>query len=225
MYSVPPFETKRKQEFRRPGRLSSKGLAGSVIKIFDKDGLTHSRDIDTYTSRLLTLRDLIDEKNRTYFDGKLLPLLNKHVIEPRRQNKIPPNWTNNNSESANHILKQATHWKLTDLPTLIKMLYKIVESEQEERSRAIRGMGSFQMVGGFLHHQCDVDHWARLTEEQQDRRTAKFLKDKGKPHPNATVSSDGSRIMQVPASAGKKKGQRKRPRADRTRTPTQKGDC
>ena len=103
-----------------------------LSKIFDKDGLTHSRDIDTYTSRLSTLRDLFDEKDskvsekkfRTYFDGKLLPLLNKHVIEPARQNKIPPNWTNNNSESANHILKQATHWKLTDLPTFIKRLYK-----------------------------------------------------------------------------------------------------
>ena len=34
-----------------------------LSKIFDKDGLTHSRDIDTYTSRLSTLRDLIDEKD------------------------------------------------------------------------------------------------------------------------------------------------------------------
>ena len=76
------------------------------------------------------------------------------------------------------------------------------------------GMGSFLLVDRFLHHQCDVDHWARLTEEQQDRRTAKFLKDKGKPHPNATVSSDGGRIIQVPALAGKNKGQGKRPRAD-----------
>ena len=34
-----------------------------LSKIFDKDRLTHSRDIDTYTSRLSTLRDLIDEKD------------------------------------------------------------------------------------------------------------------------------------------------------------------
>ena len=197
--------------------------------------MTHSRDIDTYTSRLSTLRDLIDKKDskvsekkiRTYFDGKLLPLLNKHVIEPARQNKIPPNWTNNNSESANHIIKQATHWKLTDLPTFIKRLYKIVESEHEERSRAIRGMGSILLVDGFLHHQCDVDHWARLTDEQQDRRTAKFMKDKGKPHPTQMQQYPPmvEGLYRYPHRQEKRKGNAKGLGQTELEPRTPKGDC
>ena len=76
-----------------------------ISKIFDKEGLVDTKDIDTFNARLTTLIQMVDEKDskvsdrkfRPYFDGKLLPLLTKHVIEPARLNKIPVNWTNNNS--------------------------------------------------------------------------------------------------------------------------------
>ena len=201
-----------------------------ISKIFDKAGLADTKDEDTYNTSLVVLRQLIDNKDskvsdrkfRPYFDGKVLPLLRKHIIEPARANKIPINWTNNNSESANHILKQATQCRLNDMPKFIGLLYKIVESEQTERSRAIRGTGSFLLAHTHQYHAVDIDHWASITEEQREKRTTRFLKDKGKPNPNVTVSTDGSRTVQIPASAGKKKGQRKRPRADRTLTPNPK---
>ena len=65
--------------------------------MFDKEGLVDTKDADTYNAHLTALRQMIDEKDsklcdrkfRPYFDGKLLPLLTKHVIEPGRLNKIP----------------------------------------------------------------------------------------------------------------------------------------
>ena len=61
-----------------------------ISKIFGRDGLTEATDVDVFDVRVARLRMLIDEKDsttsekhfRTYFDNKLLPLLEAHVIKP-----------------------------------------------------------------------------------------------------------------------------------------------
>ena len=144
------------------------------------------------------------------------------MIEPARQNKIPSNWTNNNSESANHVLKAATRWRLHDMPKFIRLLYQILSSEQTERTRAIRDTGNFTLHPTFSQHKINIDHWTTITQEQREKRSVRFLNDKGKTNSNVTIYTDGSKTVQIPASTGKKKGQRKRPRADRTCTPNSK---
>ena len=47
--------------------------------------------------------------------------------------KLPQNWTNNNSESANHILKTATKWEITELATSINKVQDIIKSEQSKQ--------------------------------------------------------------------------------------------
>ena len=82
-----------------------------LSNIFDKDRLTYSRDTDTYNSRLSTLWDLIDELVLKRLGLTLVvhcSVVKQARHKPARQNKIPPMWTNKNSESANHIIKQAT---------------------------------------------------------------------------------------------------------------------
>ena len=121
--------------------------------------------MDVYTTRVARLRSEIDSKYgvpgekkfRTYFDNKLLPLLDAHVIQPSKLGKIDPNWTSNNSESANHVLKSAVQWKARDMPQFIEMLYDIVNGEEVERGRAVRDMGNFQLAPAFQHHS-DVAH-------------------------------------------------------------------
>ena len=119
--------------------------------------------------------------------------------------KIAPNWTNNNSESANHVLKSAISWKARDIQRFIEMLYDIVNGEEIERGRAIRDMGNFKLAAEFQHHHTDIDRWANISQEQRDNKMMKFRSDKGKTNQNIVFSTDGTRSCLHTPSAGKKK--------------------
>ncbi|XP_053375386.1 uncharacterized protein LOC128547267 isoform X2 [Mercenaria mercenaria] len=200
-----------------------------IDEVFGTNGLVESRDIDTYNKRVENSHTKIEEYEmhscgkqfRPYFD-KVLSLINDHVIKPAENKKIPTNWTNNNSESANHILKSAIKWKAQELPKFIETLYDIVKGEQIERIRAMRNKGNYQLHSTYMHHAVDIDHWTRMTSEQQDRRVHKFLKDTGKSNPNIVISTDGRRTVLKTPSAGKKPNQVKRKRAERSRTPAKR---
>ena len=64
--------------------------------IFGKNGIKGKTDIDTFRYRLDKLRNTITEKDNVvgdkkflqYFENKLLPLLNQHVIGPVRSGKV-----------------------------------------------------------------------------------------------------------------------------------------
>lgn len=164
-----------------------------LIKIFGKDGLAESQDVDVFQLRL----------------------------EPAKKGKVNTHWTNNNSESANHILKSATSWKARDMPRFIEILYEIAKGEEMERSRAMRDTGNFKLDPAFQHHYTDIDHWTDISQDQRDKRMKKFKTDKGKTNPNI-ISSDGTRSIMKTPSAGKKKNQLKRKRSQRSRTPNAK---
>ena len=131
-----------------------------------------------------------------YFTNKLFPLLKEHVIESTKDGKITGAWTNSNCESANHILKSATKWKLQDLPQFIETLHRIVKSEQKERCLAIRDKGNYRLSDRYLHHKTDVSFWSTMTEENRQKRTKRFLSDCGKANANTVVSTDGTRTAQ-----------------------------
>ncbi|WAR14446.1 hypothetical protein MAR_004551 [Mya arenaria] len=95
-----------------------------ISYIFGQDGLLVPTDIDTQRCRRQEMHQLLR--------NKLLRLLYTHIIEPVIKGKITPTWTNNNCESANHVLKSAIQWKMQDLPQLIETLLGIVKGEQEE---------------------------------------------------------------------------------------------
>ena len=198
--------------------------------IFGKNGLTESSDVDVFNTRVARLRTLIDthdgvsseKKFRQYFDNKLLPLLDAHVIQPAKCGRIKPNWTSNNSESANHVLKSAVSWKARDMPKFIEMLYDIVNGEEVERGRAIRDMGNLKLSAVFQQHGTDIDHWSSISQEQRDKRMKRFRSDKGKTDPNVVISTDGTRSCLYTPSAGKKKNQVKRKRSEKSRTPSAK---
>ena len=164
-----------------------------------------------------------EKRFRTYFDNKLLPLLEAHVIKPIQRGKVPINWTNNNSESANHILKSAISWKARDMPKFIEMFCVIVNGEQIERGRAIKDKGNFKLSNAFRHHLIDIDHWSNISEDQRERRRTKFFSEKGRSNPNMIISTDGTRSYLYTPSTGKKKKlhQGKRKRAEKS-TPSAK---
>ena len=110
----------------------------NICEMLFGKGLTESTDIDTYTSRAANIRQVAAEKDQSvtgksfsnYLESRLMPLLLKHVVEHSIAGKIDAHWTNNNCESANHILKSATKWKQSAMPDFIKTLFDIVRSER-----------------------------------------------------------------------------------------------
>ena len=141
------------------------------------------------------------------------------MIDPSNNGKITSNWTNNNSESANHILKSATNWKTTDLPKFVNMLQHLVTSEQKDRCRSLRDNGNFRLAERFVHHLVDIDNWAMLSEDERYRRTKRFLCDSEKINKNMVSSRDGKRSAIKNPSAGRKPNKVKGKRTQRTRTP------
>lgn len=198
--------------------------------IFGENGIVRAKDTDTLNIRVERMKRIINQKDvnvqekkfQPYFENKLLPLLEKHIIEPVKQGKIPPTWTNNNSESANHVLKSAIQWKMQDLPKFIKSLHSIVVSESVERTRSIRDTGNYTLHQNFLHHKINIDHWTNLSDDQRCRREQRFQSDKGRWQSNVVISTDGTRSLLTTPTAGRKPHQTKRKRAERSRTPSAK---
>ena len=80
----------------------------------------------------------------TYLRNKLAPVLLQHVVSSKNNHNITTNWSNNNAESANHILKHAVDWKPQHLPALIETLKKTVQLQYTDLNRALtsRAWGS-----------------------------------------------------------------------------------
>ncbi|KAH3820324.1 hypothetical protein DPMN_122070 [Dreissena polymorpha] len=109
-----------------------------------------------------------------------------------------------------------------DLGKFISKVEQIVDGERMERCWAVRGTGNFRLTEQFKHHQVSIDLWEMISEEQRERKIKKFLCDYWKSHPNVVVSTDGLRALIKTPSVGKKPCQRKRKRAERSRTPSAK---
>jgi hypothetical protein len=127
----------------------------------DKFGLS-SRERIYLVSSLFGPDGLIDEENMVNFEvrGDFLKLkwpvtdisyLNKicrqilDSLQLKWQGKIPGNWSNNNAESKNHVLKQMVNWRPEQLPKLVDILKDNAISMQLEVERALISRGEFQL--------------------------------------------------------------------------------
>ena len=100
--------------------------------LFEPEGVSHADEEVIFEYRLGKAeelwRDLVtDPKQIPYFQKELVPKL-KTNFETKQ--KIPwvadlGNWTNNNCESINSVLKQLVEWKSQSLPTLVSLLKKV----------------------------------------------------------------------------------------------------
>ena len=102
-----------------------------IFSIFGKDGLINSKDLLEFELKSMEMSNTFLEiapNFVSYFDNSLVPRVRDHIFKPRiSRNYIPLNWTNNNCESINNILKLSTNWKVLKLPDLIEKLYSIVK--------------------------------------------------------------------------------------------------
>ena len=126
-------------------------------------------------------------------------------------------WTNNNAESLNHVLKQLTDWKPQPLPTLCDLLSNHIKAQFKDLERAIIGMGKFRLHESYQHFKIQINNWAGKSLEQRQKMYSKFIKYNPK-GTGKVISSDNQLTVPKTPSAGKKPHQVKRKRTAKTTT-------
>ncbi|XP_076062750.1 uncharacterized protein LOC143037941 [Oratosquilla oratoria] len=123
----------------------------AVNEIFGKNGLLTMNDSDEFDERSLRMCQIFDKdlpQFAKYFSDKLVPALRSHLLQPQRNHNLPFKWTNNNSESMNHILKLQTNWKTRKFTDLIDRIYDIVQLQYKGVKRALYGKGKLARKPG-----------------------------------------------------------------------------
>ena len=157
-----------------------------------------------------------------YLEHRLLPLIEETVYKPQLQRPDLKHWTNNNCESANHILKQQVKWKPQNLTDLIKELHSLVQVQYKDLKRSMLQRGNFRLAAPFKKHEYELAVWSAKTEQDRDKMFLKLLKDnKSGVNPKFMFSTDQSKFCCMP-SGGKKPGQRKRMRCATTTSKSSK---
>lgn len=158
-----------------------------------------------------------------YWERRIERKVKKYVYEPIRNGDISQLWTNNNSESMNNRLKQVAEWKQHRLPELVERLAMVSRIQIMNLRRTLYGQGDFKLYGGSKHFTVGKSDWMKMSGTDKDNTFAKFLNDTK--HLDKENSSTAKYItskagtfkcVKPKASAGKKPGQRRRPRAERT---------
>ena len=91
-------------------------------KLFGTDGLVNATDDATFDNISDDITDIctnFSSKFVQYFSKRLRPNLKSKVNLPMREGIVSSNWTNNNSESINHVLKQTVNWETKSLPEFV----------------------------------------------------------------------------------------------------------
>ena len=118
-------------------------------KIYGKDGILHADDTICFEEKCNDLEEhcsQISNKYNKYFTGRLKTLLKKKVNDPVRGEMVTENWTNNNCESVNHVLKQAIDWRSKSLTELVGILHDLASGQFKELRSAMLGTGEYRLA-------------------------------------------------------------------------------
>ena len=91
----------------------------------------------------------LDEKHqrfKQYFSKHLKDRLQQYVVEPCMVEPTERNWSNNNAESINNILKLSVNWKLQGVKGIIEKIYKVTELHFLDYRSALHDDGNYQLT-------------------------------------------------------------------------------
>ena len=187
--------------------------------IFGVDGAVSADDTVSYEEKLSEVKSVAQRLSGSngfdkYVEGRLSNLLKTGIVDPARRHNVQRNWTNNNSESVNHILKSVINWKALPLPSLIEALRSVIITQEKDIERALLGMGNFKLSPNMLQYRVATTDWAVMNDAAKQRKFWDFVCDR-KAAKNIVSSSDGKLNVLKTPSGGKKPGQRKRKKAER----------
>ena len=191
--------------------------------IFGENGIVFSENDLDYTKRTDDLSFYFEKypSFKKYWQSFLASKIYDHVYLPMTKKKINSLWTNNNSESLNNRLKQVADWKQYKLPDLIEKISVVSKMQLMDLRRALHGVGNFVLADKSKKHLVDTEVWQGKTVHEKDSLFLKFLNyKKANPFPDlkfATASNLDYKCPIPKGNAGKKPGQRRRAKAERTR--------
>ncbi|KAG1662454.1 Protein ARV1 [Nymphon striatum] len=135
-----------------------------------------------FDHRLEEVYEFVDEKAnafRPYLENRIVPMLKNFVNMPTRVRQIDKDWTNNNAESMNNLLKIGTNHKVEDMTDLIDIIYRIVRSQYKDCEKAIVGVGNYKLAPAFSSHEISVDIWCQKSDNERQNILKRFYSDKG----------------------------------------------
>ncbi|KAK3104132.1 hypothetical protein FSP39_024650 [Pinctada imbricata] len=188
--------------------------------IFGKEGLINADDSVCFDEMSADIEDRARElsgKFTRYFQNKLKKNLKEKVHKPILAGLVDKAWTNNNCESLNHVLKQAVDWKSKPLLDLVNKLTILIDTQFKDLKKALVGTGQFRLASAHEHFSVKRTVWVSKTNEERSRLYRRFRlyipKDK-----KTVTSTDGKLTIVKPRALGKKVGQKKRKRNEKTFT-------
>jgi len=204
--------------------VSSSCRQSVMSSLFGTHGLSDAVDMVTFELRAEKARDVISANAPgflAYYSTRIERIMkdNLQVTISQRQNGLDSvHWMNNDCESANHQLKMIVDWKVKSLTQLIDALHKEVQSQYTSVERAFIDRGEFHLVPEFAHYRVNAHVYDEKTDQQKDKRMAKFLREVKPILPRAVTSQDGRLTVLTATNGSKKPGQIKRKRCTRTTT-------
>jgi hypothetical protein len=192
--------------------------------IFGPDGLVDADTSLQFEEKATTLKDDLCKypKLADYFDKQVKPRLKSFVNIPRRENDEigQKMWTNNNSESINHVFKVAVNWKPQSTPDLIQKLHDCVTTQFLHLRGSLHGHGDYCLSPSDRHYFIPDQVWRCKGKEEKDNIFERFLKDLSRKRKMQMVTSSNGQyaVVNKAKSVAKKPAQRKRPRSEKTNT-------
>ena len=138
--------------------------------VFGQNGLTNTDTTLMFEERSTMVTEEMKEylAHCQYYEKQMEPRIQSFVHEPRHNQKEfdQPLWTNNNSESVNHIFKRAVNWKLQATPDLVEKLYDCVQIQFLHLRGCLHGHGDYVLSNTNKHY---------FVPDQDKRRKRKDL--------------------------------------------------
>ena len=124
--------------------------------LFSCTGLAASSDQNTFDQRECEVLQYVRTKNLNlddYFINRIIPKLQQNCQTMWQESWLGKNlWTNNNCESANHLLKLELDWKPVRVSDLVAHLHDMVKLQYKNVARAMCGQGDFHLAEAFCSH-------------------------------------------------------------------------
>ena len=159
----------------------------------------------------------LSSKFHRYFDNKLKQNLTNQWNEGVQRGHFDKGWTNNNSESLNHVLKRPINWQSEPLLDLVNTLNEIIDTQFKDLLRALVDRGQYRVEDSHTQFRVSKTAWTNKTQEERQRYFRRFRNFVPKDKLTAT-STDGKMTVIKPRSHGRKIGQRKRKINERSTT-------
>ena len=124
--------------------------------LFDHYGIVGSADELTLDKRIAELLKYVRQVNIDAVESlqcRVIPKISSNCALMWKEAWLGSfAWTNNNCESANHLLKMDLNWQPAHITDLVDHLHDLVRMQYNELRYAMSGQGDFQLAQTFAKH-------------------------------------------------------------------------